>query len=310
MSFTIPIQVIGEGALSILSKADTGKVLASVTGAIYLADQQDEVFWLIPPGGMMHRRGIQAAGLTRGVKAGMLFTVECHTLMISSSNCFDFGQSLVWKSPNRAAIVRFPLRIAFDSLVEMIDQLLNSDTPKGFGRLVRPILQMSLMDAVITEGKNITGVARRAWPSIQGIIHAYAAGDILLWKKCAQTLAGLGEGLTPSGDDFLGGFIFASRLFARIYPDKPKIPDSTYSDFIEQAKSLTNLISFTVLKDHAEGESLAALDQLADGLLTGKPSSQLLVDIKQLISVGHSTGWDILAGFTGGMVASLMIYPA
>jgi hypothetical protein len=117
----------------------------------------------------------------------------------------------------------------------------------------------------------------------------------------AKSLVGLGDGLTPSGDDFLGGFFFALQLLSHYYPDVLSIPICTYLDFILQSGHLTNPISYAILKDHTDGHSVEPLHQLANGLLRGEPINQLLPSAEQLISLGHSTGWDLLSGFLAGM---------
>jgi hypothetical protein len=46
------------------------------------------------------------------------------------------------------------------------------------------------------------------------------------------------------------------------------------------------------------------LHQFANGLLQGESVDQLNLNLEKLISVGHSTGWDLLSGFLAGMSAT------
>ena len=121
----------------------------------------------------------------------------------------------------------------------------------------------------------------------------------------ASSLIGFGEGLTPSGDDFLGGFFFSRWLLSNFYPqlsDEDRI--CTYSDFISHAKPLTNLISYIVLKDNSDGHTVEPLHLLANGLLRGEREDSLICYAKRLIFLGHSTGWDLLTGFIAGILAA------
>ena len=110
----------------------------------------------------------------------------------------------------------------------------------------------------------------------------------------------MGEGLTPSGDDFLGGLLFGLQLVRKAYPKTLGSPWN-YSTFIEQCKPRTNRISFTLLKDLADGHALEPLHKFASALFQGQSIDQMLPSAEELIHVGHSTGWDLLTGFMVGM---------
>jgi hypothetical protein len=117
----------------------------------------------------------------------------------------------------------------------------------------------------------------------------------------AASLVGLGSGLTPSGDDFLGGLFFAFELLRHIYPEIQELQIWNYSNFIFECKSRTNQISYCLLKDHADGHAMEPLHRFANALLEGRPVDQSLPYARELVSVGHSTGWDLLTGWLAGM---------
>jgi hypothetical protein len=113
----------------------------------------------------------------------------------------------------------------------------------------------------------------------------------------ADALIGLGAGLTPSGDDFLGGMLFCIKALRNAYPDlnffDPAIPLENYG-------LRTHLISFTLLKDLACGYAIAPLHHIINGILKGESSEYIYPFVSQLTQLGHSTGWDLLTGlFTG-----------
>ena len=86
--------------------------------------------------------------------------------------------------------------------------------------------------------------------------------------KQARSLIGLGEGLTPSGDDFMGGLFFARHLLSCLYPDLFYLKSNQLSDWVEAIKPRTNLISFILLKDNANGHALDPLNRFGMALLT------------------------------------------
>jgi len=103
-------------------------------------------------------------------------------------------------------------------------------------------------------------------------------------------LLGLGPGLTPSGDDFLGGALIAlfrigredlaHRLYRQIQPDLAQ---------------RTGPVSRALIAAAASGEGLESLHAALDAVLTGASESmdQKLGGIDR---IGHCSGWDALAG--------------
>lgn len=299
------IQAIGEVALSILSNAHHGSVLASVSNAIYMVSDSDELCWLIPMGGPMHQRGIQVAAPLPRLKVGSRYEVVDHTLSISSGETLDFQRAEIWKLPALSSNQVVTISRLFESLSLVADRLLAQHKPSGLGDLITLILRMRVQQDESLEISQMSVLTKKALPFIEEIIQASLANDIDLIIHYAKSLVGLGEGLTPSGDDFLGGFFFSRQLSYHHYPTVLDLSACTYSDFIHQSKPLTNLISHTILKDHNDGSSIESLHQLANGLLLGEPVDQLFIHAQKLISIGHSTGWDLLTGFLAGMSATL-----
>ncbi len=95
----------------------------------------------------------------------------------------------------------------------------------------------------------------------------------------AENLIGLGPGLTPSGDDYLGGMLIALRLATR-----GGQADALWRWLEPRLASRTSAISAAHLAAAASGEGHEALHEA----LAGDPT--------RLGSVGHCSGWDALAG--------------
>jgi len=296
----ITIHAIGEDALHILSSAQQGSVMASVTNALYLFGEQGELCWLIPTTGPMHQRAMQISAPLPRLNVGSRYKVVDHTITTSTGEILDFRRSRNWTSPTITLIDSVSLSTLSGSLLAVVNQLLAQHIPTGLGDLIIPIIQMTTLQNGALE-VSIKSIAEKAWPAIEGIILATLANDSDLIIDQAKFLVGFGEGLTPSGDDFLGGFFFSRQLLYHYYPKVLRVPIRTYSDFILQSKPLTNLISYAILKDHADGRSIEPLHQLTNGLLLGEPVDRLILYTEKLIALGHSTGWDLLTGFLAGM---------
>lgn len=97
----------------------------------------------------------------------------------------------------------------------------------------------------------------------------------------AAQLIGLGPGLTPSGDDYLGGMLVALRLTGRGMQ-----ADGLWRWLQPRLKERTSAISTAHLCAAAAGEAHEALHTVLNGEL----------DLDTLDRVGHCSGWDALAG--------------
>ena len=121
-----------------------------------------------------------------------------------------------------------------------------------------------------------------------------------------EPLLGLGPGLTPSGDDFTGGLLFAAWHLDQANPNMRLWSGEGVQRLVCRASSLTNRISHALLSDLAVGQGFEALHDLVDGLLTGPgrfdPSFEPLVHVRRVTSIGSSSGWDMLAGVLAGML--------
>jgi hypothetical protein len=235
------------------------------------------------------------------LNVGSRYAVVDHSLTISSGDILDFQDASIWVSPQLSSNQIVSISRLFETLYIVADRLLAHHKPSGLGDLIMPILQSRYHKPGASEISQKSVFSKKAWPFVDGIILATAANDANLIIDQGKSLVGFGEGLTPSGDDFLGGFFFSMQLLYHYYPNTVNIPICNYSDFVRQSNPLTNLISYTILKDHVDGHSVEPLHQFANGLLQGESVDQLYLHAERLISLGHSTGWDLLSGFLAGM---------
>lgn len=98
-----------------------------------------------------------------------------------------------------------------------------------------------------------------------------------------KEMLGLGMGLTPSCDDWLVGYLYASRILG-----KAKQFHTVGEAVLKYADEYTNKISAEYLKAVARGEYYELLERC---LLEGKSDC-----ILRLLSIGNSSGSDMLSG--------------
>jgi hypothetical protein len=97
-------------------------------------------------------------------------------------------------------------------------------------------------------------------------------------------LVGLGPGLTPSGDDFLIGYIY-QKIVAK--KDISKI-----KQLVEQLLNRTTAVSKAFITATMNGESFSLFDEVC----YAKDEDSLNKAIEQLLEVGNNSGADILCG--------------
>ena len=149
----------------------------------------------------------------------------------------------------------------------------------------RPDIEAIRQGARVPEeglGCLITGrhnaLSEHARPAIDAI-DRWLTGHTL--AKEAELLVGLGPGLTPSGDDYLGGVMVALRLLGR-----GAQADALWRWLEPRLLERTSAISAAHLAAAAAGEAHEALHDV----LGGKH------EFDRLDAVGHCSGWDGLAG--------------
>ena len=117
--------------------------------------------------------------------------------------------------------------------------------------------------------------------------------DIEEAKVYASQIAGLGYGLTPAGDDFLMGAIYAAWILH---------PSEFAGPFLQQIAStvapLTTSLSSAWLIAAGNGEAGILWHQFFEALLSAdKVRSQKAMD--KIVTVGETSGMDAMAGFVG-----------
>jgi hypothetical protein len=101
-------------------------------------------------------------------------------------------------------------------------------------------------------------------------------------------LIGLGPGLTPSGDDFLGGAIVALHCYGRAH-DARRLAQHL------RLEGATHPISVAHWRAACEGLCSDALHTCLRDMAEGRASR---ASLDRVAAIGHTSGWDALAGAT------------
>lgn len=110
------------------------------------------------------------------------------------------------------------------------------------------------------------------------------------FPAAARRLVGLGPGLTPSGDDFWCGVMIALRAVGC-----SDILERVSGSVLELAEARTNKISRAHMVCAAGGQGAQALHETISAMGVAD-EARLRSALRELDKIGHSSGWDSLAG--------------
>ncbi len=103
-------------------------------------------------------------------------------------------------------------------------------------------------------------------------------------------LIGLGEGLTPAGDDFLVGVLAGSTAFL----EEERLKNLLAGEIPSKARGRTTDVSYRMLTAACSGEFDEAMVRVVEAL--GESSRDVRGPAIDLLAVGASSGANMLAG--------------
>jgi len=168
----------------------------------------------------------------------------------------------------------------------------------GFRAVARAKVRTDGLGAFIFHDDSNTSSSpsgRLAGPAISGLRatlrRTFQTGKPQMPECCdLETLMGIGPGLTPAGDDFLGGMMMALRALSF-----PVFCADLWAGIEPRAETAGNAVSLAHLRGAAEGYAAAAVHDLILAILSGDVAAMPSA-IEELDRIGHSSGWDIMAG--------------
>jgi Protein of unknown function (DUF2877) len=109
-------------------------------------------------------------------------------------------------------------------------------------------------------------------------------------------VVGLGEGLTPSGDDLLVGLLAVLHVTGRLHT---VLPPAQHQQFLQTVSTGTPALSAEFLHSALDGDFAELVACLVRSLLTPAPD-RWPVHAASLAAVGHSSGIDAMVGMVLG----------
>lgn len=135
------------------------------------------------------------------------------------------------------------------------------------------------------------------------LVSAIASADLARAKLFAGQLAGLGEGLTPAGDDFILGAMLATWIIHR-----PDVAMSLLREVANAAAPITTSISGAWLRSASKGETGILWHNFLAAMNT---ANELAIQrcAKNILDIGHYSGAYALEGFISMFLCWSESYP-
>ena len=233
------------------------------------------------------------------VTPGAVATSTDHALRIDGGIDIGLHDAAVWDATLQGwPEEQFPMLRAH---LPTLQRLLDREAPEG-----------GLARAVSHPNASTAALERRAAPAIVELARGLQRRDALLVSRAAGALAGLGPGLTPSGDDVLVGSLLALALHA----DDSRVMRQA---IISAVRDRTTRISMAYLEAAARAEGSESWHRLVAALAPYHPASSaaassktstpdgtgLAVDdpgriagaARGVMAFGETSGSDMLSGF-------------
>jgi hypothetical protein len=279
----------------------SGRVLAVLTDVAYLSGSDGEILWLFREGVPLHGRGILLSLPTQNLHSGEGFWVEGNTLKIGRDLAIDLGRAVEWNPHPIRQWEIGPLGRVHDLARQVLGTIAPNICDDGPGQVILGL-------SSILNGWEAPILSSESWqrPVLSMVLGV--SGVFCLMTHCLERglseietrgreLIGLGPGLTPCGDDFLGGLFFAAHWLREAYPGKPCLETQSLLNLMQWARNRTHPISHAILGDLALGQGPEPLHRLLWLMLRGEDlDGRIMYAVDCLLNVGHTTGWYMLAG--------------
>lgn len=275
-----------------------GTVLASLRQAVYFCDSGGQLLWLALPSHPPHRRAILAEFDPSLAAVGSSVRMSGGCLIVDGLPGIAILDATCWSPP---PIGRAHL-LDWDALANRLPgfaaEVAQASDRRGFGHLIgRPPGNLPEVDSNDPDLRRWEAI----FPPARDLLWAGETEGLAGVWNAAPGLIGLGPGLTPAGDDFVGGLLFAFEHVGRANPGRVDRDHARRRAFLEHVRTATNQISYTILCDLSHGHGPEPMHSLLQSLLDGEEPGRALTAARAITKIGHTSGWDLLAGMLSGL---------
>ena len=290
MSNTFRVVLAGKFAKEFLGSPGEAKIIGVFHRSFYVENTSGQLTcigeWGIGPGPLNALcKFSNDVDFTEIVSAESSARIQNGSIHLGSNMKIDTSLPKVWEP--EPFPVGWDLGSFLQNLPFLVERIAETGPREGFAPLI----------SYIASGEEISNAGAFQTVSWQGVSdfgnwlsHSLNKGGNLEFCAIAHQLVGLGPGLTPSGDDFWCGAMIALRVLGYF-----EISEKISGAILSQAKYRTNIISCAHLECAARGQGAQALHETISAIGMAD-ETRLSSALRALDKIGHTSGWDSLAG--------------
>ena len=284
------VVLVGEFAKEFLVSSVEAKVIGAFRKSLYVENTSGRIVCIgnsgIGPGPLNALCEFsENMDFTEIIGVGSPVKLQNSSIRLGPNLKIDVSRPMEWEP--EPLPIGWDLEFFLENLPVLVQWIAETGPREGLAPLIAQVVsgeEISNKDAFGTISWN--GISNfRHWLS-----HSLSQEENLDFPVMAHRLVGLGPGLTPSGDDFWCGVMIALRALGHF-----EISTEISGVILSQAGYRTNKISRAHLECAARGQGAKALHETisAMGMADKARLSSALCALDKL---GHTSGWDSLAG--------------
>ena len=265
---------------------------------MYIETVDGEILAACRPDQNLHPRSFLTNLDLAGIEVGLSTWREATELRFSNGASVGVSGPLVWvprSLQDSNPLAPAELQARWEALIQTAIALHKGD---NLG-LALPLLTTGLRFHEISCGSPLVTAGLT---QLEKLIPHCRRGDLSRTLTMAENLIGLGHGLTPSGDDFVGGLVFMYRQIEAAYPTLALWEGGDVAALLKSSERMTSRISHSLFADLVEGQSHAPLHDLANDIFSDSKTFAAEDHVRSVSSIGHSSGWDMLSGMLAGLL--------
>lgn len=285
-------------ARAIRQEGWTGEVIAVHPHSVYVTDEDDEIYAIVHQalgnGPLNLVIPTEPARAFNGLAPGTSLASTGTRLGIGELLTIGLEAAALWDPKAYAAIAADPDALK-RGLTELCREVSRRCPAESLARLL-PYVE----DEDLPEPLEKVAHFPRSHALIGGLAESLAQRDRRRLKVVTSSLAGLGPGLTPAGDDFIAGVLLALALVRQQRNDAALNEIATL--LVETAAPRTHEISGAYLRAAYDGQVAERWHPLLAALAAGD-GVQVASAAAPVLATGETSGADMLTGFLIGIGA-------
>lgn len=297
------IKLIGAKAHRYLSAPGfSGEVISAGTSAAYIATDAGDILAACRMDQQPHPRSFLTDLDLSMLHVGLRAWVEGPELRFSNGIALNMRNHQVWTRRSPEAEGALPMQELRSRCHALLQAAITLRDGENLGLSLPFFTKDDDSETALSLPITASPLIAAGIDQIRRLLPFCRCGNLRSALESSEHLIGLGPGLTPSGDDFVGGLIFMSSNLNTTYPEARWWEGGDIPALMARSNLMTSKISHALLTDLSEGQSHASLHDLADALLLDDKEFDAEDHVRRVTEIGHSSGWDMLAGMLAGLL--------